>query len=635
MDLILFTILFLAFFLLGETLARFWQPAYSHGLERLVFHTLLGLVTVSGVTTALAFAGLIYPVTGWIVLAVIFLASAKTWPLLWQEVSALRPGLGTFFGKEQPDREFLGFCGLVLAALVVLALILALAPPVKTDALVYHLALPKAYLENHGIINLPNSMYSFFPLLFEMVFLFALTFGVESLPALCGLGMAFLLLLGLMVYCRQYLSPRLAGFVPVLFFCTPTFFEISASAYVDLALAGFMFFTFYSWDRWRETRLPFWFFYMAGCAGAAWATKLTGLIVLPLAVLGIALTGRADNNPTRVVKQILIFGGIVFLFMAPWWMRNFLYSGNPLLPLLMPLLGGEDRVNWDAERALMFDQYVKLFGMGRGVWDLMLLPYNLTFHAEPDSLKFDGRIGIVFFLLIPALIAGLWKPRSPRVAALGVFAGVLLLFWFVYFQYVRFLAPAFTALTLLCVAGLERATRPISPDDNALSRVLKKVLLGMVACGILFNLSLIWETWHKKNPGLFVAGQETRDAYLSRNIPRYPMYQAMNGLDPKTKVLLVYMRNLGYLAERPFHSDSVFEAHTLQAMLARDASPEGLLGQFQSLGITHLMFDRNFVFGKDAAFSPAGRSALNRFLENRARLVKQSGDFFLYRLVLD
>jgi len=633
MDLILFTILFLAFFLLGETLARFWQPVYSHGLERMVFHTLLGLVTVALVTTALAFAGLVYPATGWIVLAVIFLASAKSWPLLWKDVSALRPALGTFFGKDQTDREFHRFCVLTLAALAVLALILALAPPVKTDALVYHLALPKAYLEHHGVINLPNSMYSFFPLLFEMVFLFAMTFGVESLPALCGLGMAFLLLLGLTIFFRQYLSPRLVWYVPLLFFSTPTFFEISASAYVDLALAGFMFFTFYAWDRWRETRRSYWFFYMAVCAGAAWATKLTGLIVLPLAVLGIVLAGRTDTTPGRVVKQVLIFGGIVVLFMAPWWIRNFLYSGNPFLPLLMPLLGGEDHVNWDAQRALMFDQYVKLFGMGRGLWDMFLLPYNLTFHAEPHSLKFDGRIGIVFFLLIPALIAGLWKPRPPRVAALGVFAGVLLLFWFIYFQYVRFLAPAFMALTLLCVAGLDRVTRPRSGEHT--SHLPGKIYLGVLALGVLFNVSLIWDTWHQKNPGLYVAGQETRDQYLSRNIPRYPMYRAMNGLDPEAKVLLVYMGNLGYLAERPFHSDSVFEAHTLQAMLARDASPEGLRRQLKNLGITHLMFDRTFVFGKGAAIPPAHQPALHGFLKTRGKLLKQMDDFLFYELVLD
>ena len=160
---------------------------------------------------------------------------------------AFRPSLEQVWNNERTNPLFHKFNISVLAFLILLALILAMAPPVKTDALVYHLAIPKAYLENHGIINLPNSMYSFFPLLFEMIFLFAMTFGVESLPALCGLGMTFLLLTGLGVFFHQYISPRLAWFVPVLFFSTPTFLEISASAYIDLSLAGFMFFTFYAW----------------------------------------------------------------------------------------------------------------------------------------------------------------------------------------------------------------------------------------------------------------------------------------------------------------------------------------------------------------------------------------------------
>jgi len=634
MDLLLFAIIFLAFFLAGETLASLWKPVYSHFLERLVLHTLLGLVTVALVTTALAFAGAIYPVTGWIIVVVAFLGSFHLWPSLWREVLAFPPAFRKFWSEERPDRLFHNFNVYVLTALVILALILALAPPIKTDALVYHLAIPKAYLEHHGIVNLPNSMYSFFPLLFEMVFLFAMTFGVESLPALSGLGMALLLLMGLGVYFRLYLSPRLAWFVPVLFFSTPTFFEVSASVYIDLALAGFMFFTFYAWDRWRETRLTFWFFYMALFAGAAWATKLTGLIVLPLVVLGIALEGRKDNNPARVLKHIAIFSGIVFLFMAPWWIRNYQYSGNPFLPLLMQFLGGEDRVNWDPNRALMFDHYVKLFGMGRGLVDLVMLPYNLTFYAQPHTLKFDGQIGIVFFILIPALIAGLWKPRPSRWIALSVCFTVLIFFWFVYFQYVRFLAPAFTALTLLGVAGLEKITR--SPSERSSPpRRLGQILLSVVACGVLFNIYLIWDVWQKKAPAKYVAGVETRDQYLARNIPRYPMYQAMNRLGPESKVLLVYMRNLGYLAERPFHSDSVFEAHTLQTLLTQDASPGGLRRQLQSLGVTHLMLDRNYVFGREAAFSPDHQAALNRFLKNRGQALKQRGSFFLYRLVLD
>ncbi|NIQ01820.1 MAG: hypothetical protein GWO19_15570 [Nitrospinaceae bacterium] len=621
----------LAFFLTGETLAGLWRATYSHFLERLVFHSLLGLLAVAGLTTALAFAGAIYPATGWLILAGLYLISAKTGLRLWREFSQTQGTFNNIFQRDETDRWFSGFNIGVLALLTVLAVILAMAPPVKTDALVYHLAIPKAYLENHGVIPLPNSMYSFFPLLFEMVFLFAMMFGVESLPALCGLAMSGLLMLGMAVYYRLYLSRRGVWLVPVLYFCTPTFFEISASAYIDLALAGFMFFTFYAWDRWRETRLPFWFGYMVVAAGATWATKLTGMIILPLVALGIALEGRRDPDAGRVIRRLLIFGGVVLLFMAPWWIRNFQFSGNPFLPLLMPLLGGEDRVNWDPGRAVLFDQYVKMFGMGRGILDLLLLPYNLTFHAQPHSLKFDGRIGIAYFLLIPALIAALRRPWDSRIKAMALVFVIWMMFWFIYFQYVRFLAPPFTLLVLLGALGLDRLTSAL-PSSLRWSRAL---LPAAVAGGILYNLTLIGGFWQKLAPWKPVTGQETRDAYLERHIRSYPLYRAMNQLDPEARVLFVYMRNLGYLAEREFLSDSIFEAHTLQKILDRDGSVEGIRRQLKTLGITHFMFDESYVFGSDSAFPPIARLNLKDFLKQRAERVHQEKGYFLYQLRLD
>jgi hypothetical protein len=215
-----------------------------------------------------------------------------------------------------------------------------------------------------------------------------------------------------------------------------------------------------------------------------------------------------------------------------------------------------------------------------------------------------------------------------------VFFTVLILFWFIYFQYVRFLAPAFTILTLLSIAGLEKITRPES-EGGSTPRWLGQIILGVAACAVSFNLYLIWDFWKEKAPGKYVTGEETRDQYLARNVPRYPMYQAMNKLPPESKVLFVYMRNLGYLAERPFHSDSVFEDFTLKNIMEQDGSPDGLRRQLRSLGITHLMFDRKYVFGKEAAFSPDHQTVLNGFLKNRARLLKQKDNFFLVQLVLD
>ena len=364
------------------------------------------------------------------------------------------------------------------------------------------------------------------------------------------------------------------------------------------------------------------------------ATKLTGLIALPLGILGIALAGRKDSQPGRVFKRMLVFSGIALVFIAPWWIRNAWYSGNPFLPLLMPFLGGADHVNWDPVRMAMFDHYVRMFGMGRGILDLLMLPFNLTFNAEPNSLKFDGQIGILFFILIPALIMAGWKNRPPRIVALAILFGILMLFWFVYFQYVRFLAPAFTALALVSVFGLERATRS-EPDTSTAGRWSRILFFLVLACGVVFNLNLIWKMWSKKAPYKFIAGLETRDDYLVRNVPPYPMYQAMNELSPESHVFMVYMRNLGYLAERSFHSDSIFEAYTLQAMLRKDDSVEGLGRQLKASGFTHVMFDRSFLYGPGGALTPKGQAAWKAFLNQRCKLLNQRNSFQLYALALD
>ncbi len=351
MSLLILLLIFLGFYLLGDRMVYCLRPVFATPLESFLIKTTLGLVGTALVTTGLAFVGGIYPATGWALLGLIALGSLKKIGALTQQALAWRP-TGPKSGSS--GRHFLIFNSSVLVILGLLALTLALAPPIRTDALVYHLAIPKAYLENHGFINLPNNMYSFFPLLFEMVYLFAMTFGSEALPALVGLGMAGLLLAALAHYYQVGLAAssglpgRYGLWVAVLFFSVPTFWEISASAYVDIALAGFVFFTFYSWDRWRLTRERSWFLFMAVFAASAWATKLTAFIVIPLVVLGIALVDRRDNNARATAVKILAVLGIVFCFMAPWWARNFFISGNPFVPLFMQVLGGADRINWDA-----------------------------------------------------------------------------------------------------------------------------------------------------------------------------------------------------------------------------------------------------------------------------------------------
>ena len=106
-------------------------------------------------------------------------------------------------------------------------------------------------------------------------------------------------------------------------------------------------------------------------------------------------------------------------------------------------------------------------------------------------------------------------------------------------------------------------------------------------------------------------------------------------LPADAKVLFVYGRNYGYLAGKEFISDSVFEAHTLQKIMQNGESEESVLRQFKELGVTHLMFDNNFVFGEDPALPPDQQAVLQSTLNSRARLIENKNGFYLYSFMVD
>ena len=161
---------------------------------------------------------------------------------------------------------------IILGILVLLALSLALAPAFATDTLVYHLAVPKAFLEAGGIINLPNNVFSFYPQHMEMLYLFGLALGTDHLAQLSGLGIVFLLLIALYQNYRQKGSVTYALLVPAVFLSTPAFFTVAYSAYVALQTAAYVFLSFYAWENWRTRKQTGWFYLMTVFVGTALAT---------------------------------------------------------------------------------------------------------------------------------------------------------------------------------------------------------------------------------------------------------------------------------------------------------------------------------------------------------------------------
>ena len=620
-DFALFLLIFLAFHNSGQLLTKIIPGLkFSGPTESILFSTAIGSLIFSGIMTVLVFSGWVYPETCWALLGVFLV-------LGWKNIAYLKaPFFAAFTSPPDEDSELKNMAQFFLGLLALLSIGLALAPAFSTDALVYHLAVPKAFLQAGKLINLPNNIYSFFPQQIEMLYLFSLALSSDSLAQLTGLGIVFLLLLGLWLYTRQNNAANFAWLTPLVFISTPTFFNTASSAYVDLQAAAYVFLAFYSWENGCNRKQPAWFLIKTLFVGAAIATKLTTVIILPLAFLGIAFYGRTHKNSKQAAGQCLMLVVGSLFILSPWLARNYFFTGNPVAPFFMNVFGGDSGINWDFIRSKMQFQYYSTFGMGHSFLDFLALPINLTFFSEPNSLKFDGQIGFLYFMMAPAFL-GLNRKSLPAIAVFFV----LLAFWFMQTQYIRLLAPAFAFLSVLLVIGLARLFQ-----KNQIEKTGKLLLTGILAIGLLYNISTIMKKWSHVDPLSYLLKKESREQFLARQITAYPSYLKTNKvLIEKDKVMLVYMGNLGYLMDRPFFSDTFFEAHTLAQIIDQGVYAADILNRLKARGITHVLFNYNYVFGKDSVLTKGERAIFkNLLIQNGEKLYSKNG-FLLYRFMLD
>jgi len=621
MDFALFLLIFLAFFNSGQLLTkRLLGLKFSDSVEAFLFSTAVGSIFFSALVTVLVFAGWINSTVCWSILGASLLIG-------WKNLLHLKVVLNIFQGTAAQGHAGLkNLAQSFLALLAFLSIGLAMAPAFATDALVYHLAVPKAFLYAEGLVNLPDNIYSFFPQQIEMLYLFALALGTESLAQLTGLGIVFLLLLALWHYSSKKMEDSYAWLTPLIFFSTPTFFSLAASAYVELQAATYIFLGFYCWENGCKRKQTRWFILMTLFAGAAVTTKLTSVIILPLALLGLAIHDRTQKNVNQTAIQCLILASGALLIISPWLARNYFFTGNPLAPFFMNIFGGESGMNWDVTRSQMQLKYYSSFGMGHGILDFLSLPINLTFFSELNSLKFDGKIGILYLLLLPALL-GLDRKNLPAIIVFSV----LLVFWFLQMQSIRLLAPALVFLSFLMISGLEQIFIKYRSG-----KIEKFFLTAILALGILFNTSAIIKEWFHVNPLSFLLKKETREQFLTRQIKAYPSYDDANKfLTEKDKVLMVHMGNLGYLMNRPFLSDTFIESHTLSEIIDKGVYAADIINRLKVRGITHVLFDFNYVFGKDSKLTIGERAIFKNFLIKHGEQLSAKNGFLLYRFMLN
>jgi len=592
-----------------------------------------GLWLIAHLVFLVGMASLLYQVTLLVILlpGIVFL-------FLWPP-----PGLhvGSLFAtiRQRLPHSWLEWLILVPTLfLLTLAVSGALTPPTARDSLVYHLALPKLYLEHHQWLEIPHNIFGYFPGLVEALYTMALGLG-SHYPALvhAGFGLACLsaaVSLGSTLGLRREICLLSVAALAA----TPTFWAEMTWAYVDLANAFYWTLTAICFLRWCENKETYWLALLGLCMGAAIGCKYISFVLLPVISLGLLLELRRSGTSAWRQPLFTVTLPVITALVAisPWLSRNLILTGNPLYPFFSDLFPSSSP-GWDGERAGLYQIMLTQYGgTDKGLLNYLVAPVRVFLTGRFNSVShYDGELSFFYLLAFPLLfIRKQWRSKPGKL--LG-FSLIYLAYWSFSSQQARFLL---VILPILAIVGgyftqfylADLTGKTVVNHFNTL-RVHRLVVIVLLAV-ILLNGRGILALYAKETYLSYLLGKKSRQMYLSDKLDYYGMYRYINRYLPKdASLLLVKTGNQGYYLNRAYFSDAVFENHTFERILIRSASAAETAGIFRQKGWTHLLI-RLEAFLKDHGPSiPAGRlRQFQAFLNGQCRLLKKDGAFWLFEI---
>ena len=438
------TILLIAFQLvswrMGARLLRWVFRRPPSGLWGFLLALGLGNGILGTATLGLGLSGLLAPAVFWTVLLVPLAAS-----LIRPIVRFAAQGPASLPSLRLPrltwlEKVMAGFCVFI----VMYNFVPVLEPEWFYDSLVYHLAVPSRWLVHGRICALPDTFFSNFPFLQEMQYMFFLGLGNDISARLLHWSEGILGAVAAYAIARPLMG-RTTAFVAAGVFCSlpqlrflqhVTMVELGLSWLAVLATMCFMRATRLVPDQEGEkTPRRAWLFLAAWFLGFGQGTKYLGLFISAILagwLLLEVLKGRGTWK--RLAGDLALITAWGTVWTAPWLAKNFLFTGNPVFPMMGGLLPA---LNWDKR---LYDRWMfdnTKYGTGRGgPLNWLLMPVG----ASVETSDFGTFTLNPFFLVfLPALLV-LKKLPAP-VVFLGAYSAVYSLVWALTSQQTRFLMP--------------------------------------------------------------------------------------------------------------------------------------------------------------------------------------------------
>ncbi len=577
----LLALLISAFFIVvavafGRRILGLFRVRFESSVESALFGAGLGLGVMAYLVLAVGLLGMLYP---WMLMGIVgvmaLISIREINSLLLDIISAI---------KTRATTRLKIIDSLVTAGIVsmgAIGLLGALTPPggLDWDGLAYHLAIPKLYLAHHAIYYVPYISHSNFPFLTEMLYTIGLSIGSTSIAKLFHFAMFAGTSLTIYTMCKRHVSPLVGKVGALIFMSVPVVLWEAGIAYADITTAFYLTLAVYAVLNWEETHSTSWLTVCGLMGGFALGTKV--LAGVPIAALFVWIVASSGSRREWGRGLMLAFGmGIIALLVgSPWYIKSYIYTGNPVYPFMYNIFGGR---NWSAENAEAYRASQVVFGMGRDSSQFWLLPWNLAMNGSKffDTPSIFGMIGIAFLGLIPVQL--LTRNYNKVILKVGAVALVFIAAWFVLMQQSRYLIGVLPLLSIVAAAGVESANRQW--------RIGRYVVNLFLAFSV--GLTLLMGILMSMNSAPAALGIEPRSEYVSRTLDVYDAESYINTTLPRTARIVMLDEVRGFYLEREYIWGNP-QHHTL---IPWSTFKDGrdMVNGLEKMGYTHLLLNWKF-----------------------------------------
>jgi len=493
--------------------------------------------------------------------------------------------------------------------------ILNLTPPISRDALIHHLAIPKLWLKHGGFYEIPWAEYSYYPVYINMLYLVCLYFKNDIVPKFIhlgfGLGTGWLIYL----YLKEKFDRNWALLGMIIFITTPLVVWLSTSAYIDLGMTFFTTASVLAFIRWRDSEYSRfkWVLISSFCMGIAVGSKYNALIAWFVMNLMLMLSYVRDTNKQIGAFQYgILFFIITALLASPWYLKNYLQTGNPFYPLFKSFFKLLDQ---QPVQEVLYGQAIKKTGKisffkirevmyDESFWETLLIPIRMFFQGKDNSYQyFQGILNPILIVFSPII---LFKKRYVKDKIFFVLFSVffVIMAYFLTAKQVRYILPVLPFLAILAVMGIKDLVDELGEgtlfsslrfDKNIRSSV-KMVLFTGILSLLVLNFLYLNKRMDIIKPFPYVFGQETKKAFLKRHLLHYNAVEYINqNLPEDAKVFTMFLGSRGYYLNRAYKNDSSFGMSTIRHMINSSTDEEKFMEYIRSMNVSHILMRTELV----------------------------------------